>query len=129
MAHRDIVVSGKRVRPHKACISPAFNEPTVLVSSHFEYVELWLKKARDHDALSFWVQAKNLYDVAVNIPIETKPLITYYCMLNAAKALLKAKKIEYDPSHGCSGEKDGSKALLITEICTVKSKGVLPALI
>lgn len=128
MAHRDILVSKKKVRPHKAFISPEFNKPTVLVSNHFDYVELWLRKEKSTTALAYWGQARNFYDSTLSIPIESKPLTAYYSMMNAAKALLAAKGISFDPLHGCKGEVVHNKAIPVNEKITILTNGVVPSI-
>lgn len=127
MSHRDIRISSKKVRPHKAYIEPHFNETTILVSNHFDYVELWLKR-QCPEALYYWNQSKNLFLATETIPIESKPLTAYYCMLNAAKALLIAKKHTYVDSHGLSGRNNNNKSLLIHEIITTQENGIFPSL-
>ena len=128
MAHRDIILASRNVRPHKCFIDPEFDRSTVLVSNHFDYVELWLKKKGQSEALSYWSQSKNFYYATESIPSESKPLTAYYCMLNATKALLTSKGIPFSSQHGCSGKTYGSRAVLINEACCVKGNGILPEL-
>ncbi|MHA7832851.1 MAG: YaaC family protein, partial [Algiphilus sp.] len=79
---------------------PEFDAPTVLVSDHFDYVELWLKRNSNQAARLSWQQAENFYRASLEMPNESRPIAAYYCMLNAAKALLEAKGIAYLPFHG-----------------------------
>ena len=128
MAHKDIILSKKKVRLHKAFIKPDFNKPTILVSDHFDYVELWLKQQKQTAALHFWEQSRNFYNATLSIPIESKPLTAYYCMLNAAKALLVTKSINFSDLHGCSGiNTQDIKTSLVSERITIKTDGIIPA--
>ena len=128
MSHVDLKIARKKIRPHKAFVNPVFNEPTILVSNHFDYVELWLKKKRKTKALPYWQQARNFYDATLSIPIESKPLTAYYCMMNAAKTLLETKGATFGEFHGCSGNTTNQRAHLINEVIEVKSSGIVPAL-
>lgn len=96
----------------KPVTSAEYDKKTVLTNSAWEYVELWLKRIsseRAKQALFFWTQAKNFYDASETLPIESKPLTSYYCCMNAAKALLAIKgetSINFDNlSHGISSDR------------------------
>ena len=63
----------------------------MLTNSAWEYVELWLRRQngdRAKEALFFWQQAHYFFNASECLPIESRPLTSYYCCMNAAKALL-----------------------------------------
>jgi hypothetical protein len=94
------------------------------------YVDLWIRRnAKGTDAQFFWRQAREFYRSSLGLPITASPLALYYCFLNATKALLLAKKIKFSDHHGVSGKITAKKASLSNEEVTLKSAGVLPALI
>lgn len=128
MSHRDLIHKSKRIHPHKAYVAPIFNEPTILVQDHFDYVSLWLKRNRNRHAELYWNQARNFYKATEEIPRESKPLTAYYCMMNAAKCLLTVKGSVIDEYHGLSGSEKADKCILPNELIEVKQKGVIPGL-
>lgn len=128
MGHRDIILKGKKVGPHKAFMSPDFDGATILVDDQFDFVELWLKRNSCHDSVLFWQQARNFHNACLNLPKESRAVTSYYCMLNAAKALLTAKKIDVVEKHGIYGESMNSRTSLANEKSTIQSAGILPAL-
>jgi len=128
MAHRDIILKGKAVGPHKAFMAPSFESSTVLVDDQFDYVELWLKRHAPTETVIFWCQARNFYRVSLGLPKESRALTAYYCMLNATKALLAAKGISFSEQHGVAGESPGSRTSLANEVCSIKGAGLLPSL-
>jgi hypothetical protein len=79
---------GKALTLHKAVTSPHFNEKTVLVNSTWDYVDLWLKRAKKGEARFFWSQARSFHEATQNLPKTSAPLTAYYCFLNASKAFL-----------------------------------------
>jgi len=128
MAHRDIIINSRKVGPHKAYVGPKFNEKTILVESHFEFIEMWLQRNGNNDSRIYWSQAKNFYNAALNTEVESKPLVAYYCMLNAAKSLLTLKGIPVSPYHGLVGSPVANKAMLVNEKIEAKTNGVFVAL-
>lgn len=128
MAHKDIIINSKKVGPHKAYVDPKFNEKTILVESHFAFIEMLLQRNGNEESRVYWNQAKNFYHVALNTEITSKPLIAYYCMLNATKSLLAQKKVNVSPFHGIAGSPSNNKAVLKNEDITVKSDGVFVGL-
>lgn len=54
MAFIPIKYKNKTIRLQKAIVTPNFNDKTVLVRSHWDYVEMWLKKEKQLDALMYW---------------------------------------------------------------------------
>ncbi|WP_433762967.1 YaaC family protein [Brucella anthropi] len=100
MAKQEVRVKGKVCRPHKSAVSPTLDSRTVLTESHWQFVELWLTRERQTDALLYWRQAREFHAAAKGLSAQASPLPLYYCYLNAAKCLLTSKGIAYDQHHG-----------------------------
>lgn len=49
-------------------------------------------------------------------------------MLNAAKSMLSANKIDFKSYHGLSGKSNGSKTSLANEVSEIKNEGILISL-
>jgi len=128
LGFKDISYKNKNLTIHKAVSEPHFNEKTVLVTSTWDYVDLWLKRARKHDARFFWNQAHSFYDATLLLPKVSAPLTAYYCFLNAAKALLLTKGGTFSDQHGVSGFTIGGQTSLSNEKVKFQSSGILPAL-
>ncbi|MFH5806862.1 YaaC family protein [Alienimonas sp. DA493] len=109
-------------------MDPDFNSPTVLTRDPWEYVSLWMRRAKAGDASFFWGQAHQFYDATVQLPPASAPLTAYYCILNATKALLKAKGIAHTPFHGLTGNRKPGKTALSNEEVLLKGGGVHAAL-
>lgn len=62
------------------------------------------------------------------MPNESKAVTSYYCMLNAAKSMLSANKIDFKSYHGLSGKSNGSKTSLANEVSEIKNEGILISL-
>ena len=127
-------INSKAIQLMKPVTSAEYDKKTVLTNSSWEYVELWLKRessGRAKQALFFWIQAKNFYDASEMLPIESKPLTSYYCCMNAAKALLAIKgdtNINFDNiSHGISSDREqwGESNNIKNAKVIFNSKGVL----
>jgi hypothetical protein len=125
---REIKHKNKLLTIHKAITAPHFNEKTVLVTSTWDYVDLWLNRAGKHDARFFWNQAHSFYDATLLLPKTSAPLTAYYCFLNATKALLMTKGIQFSDQHGVSGYTIGTQTSLSNEKVKLQSGGILPAL-
>lgn len=114
---------------HKAVKSPEFSARTVLATDPWSYVELWLKRQGNKDAMFYWQQAKAFNDASRQLPPTSSPLTSYYCFLNAVKALLIVKRVQFSDKHGVSGDRQtGAKVSLINEEISIKNQGVFPAL-
>ncbi|QRF67127.1 YaaC family protein [Rhodobacteraceae bacterium PD-2] len=88
-----------------------------------------LKGNSSTESLSFWQQARRFADASHNAPVQARPLILYYCFLNAAKALLTCKNFDHGKHHGVSGTRpEDARASLVNEVVNFKSGGILPAL-
>ncbi|TDO99744.1 YaaC family protein [Marinomonas balearica] len=128
MGFRDIKHNNMDLTVHKAITEPRFNEKTVLVTSTWDYVDLWLKRAGKHEARFFWNQAHSFYDATMLLPKTSAPLTGYYCFLNATKALLLTKGVAFSDEHGVSGYTIGTQTSLSNEKVKFKRGGILPAL-
>ena len=89
-----------------------YDAKTVLTNFAWEYVELWLRRQngeKANEALFYWQQAQNFFDASECLPIESRPLTSYYCCMNAAKALLAingSKNINFDNiAHGITSDR------------------------
>lgn len=112
MPVKPLKYKSKIIRPHKAVISPDINKKSILVDNPWEYVELWIKRrGNNSDALFYWNQAKSFYKATKSLPNTSAPLTAYYCFLNATKALLEVKNINYVEKHGVTGSKSGVTSL------------------
>lgn len=115
----------------KAQVEPNFTSKTVLTDSTWHYVELYLKRSnenKDKEALNYWNQAKNFFHATESLDLLSKPLTSYYCYLNATKALLTYKGINFDTKHGVSGERVKPQINLIHEMVYMHPQGVLSGL-
>lgn len=128
MAFNDIHHKNKILTIHKAITEPHFNEKTVLVTSTWDYVDLWLKRAKKHEARFFWNQAHSFYDATLTLPKTSAPLTAYYCFLNATKALLLTKGVKFSDKHGVSGFTLNGPTSLSNEKVKLQKGGILPAL-
>jgi len=112
----------------KAIRAPDFSSESVLTREPFQFADLWLKR-NCKTALPFWRQAANYYVASRSLPVESSPLTSYYCFLNAVKALLTVKKATYSEVHGISGDYDPtSKRALSNEIVTFRPAGIISSL-
>lgn len=128
MSFKYITYKNKRLTVHKAITAPQFNEKTVLVTSTWDYVDLWLKRAGKGEARFFWNQAHSFYDATLSLPKTSAPLTAYYCFLNATKALLLTKGILFSGEHGVTGKELAGATSLNNEKIIFKTGGILPAL-
>jgi len=128
MAFNDISLNGKPLTIHRAITQPLFKEKTVLVTDTWEYVDLWLKRARKNNARFFWEQAQSFYEATQGLDATAAPLTAYYCFLNATKALLIAKGVQASDAHGVTGHTVAGPSSLSNEKVKFKPGGVLAAL-
>ena len=118
----------------KAVTSAKYGSKTVLTDSCWEYVTLYLKRksvAGASEALFYWEQAHSFYQASVNLPDSAKPLTSYYCILNASKALLRFNGIPDEKlnHHGISSVRNTTRKTNLKEAMTsIKGGGVLPEL-
>ncbi|WP_417352909.1 YaaC family protein [Flavobacterium alkalisoli] len=128
MPTKKITINSKRVFVHKATLKPDFNKKSVLVDNPWEYVELWIKRQNgNNDALFYWQQAHGFYKATKQLPKTSSPLTAYYCFLNATKALLEIRNINYRDRHGVTGSSFGI-ASLSNENIKFQTNGILAEL-
>jgi hypothetical protein len=128
MASHKLHIAGKSVGLHGTLIAPDFRTPRVLCSDPWEFVSLWLKRDHQKDALFYWEQAYQFFKASQILPELSSPLTSYYCFLNATKALLAAKKVKFTEAHGVGGRSIGSVKSLSNEIVDFQGGGILPDL-
>ena len=126
-----ITLSAKEVTLMKPITNANYKSKTVLTDSAWEYVELWFKRSTQSqakEALFYWQQAKHFFLASENLPQNSKPLTSYYCCLNAAKALLCINGISVSNiSHGITQDRHNqtiSKSLEQAEVIFL-GQGVL----
>ena len=134
MAIRQLEINSKKIHLMKSITRANYNSKTVVTNSIWEYIDLWLRRKggnRAKRAQFYWQQANSFYKASELLPIESKPLTSYYCCLNAAKALLAIngdKNINLDNiKHGISSKREplGKVTGLDKTNVTFKNHGVL----
>lgn len=123
--------SGRILGPHKAILSAKFDARTVLTNTPWEFVSLWLKREKQDDALILWNQAREFYEVSLGLSLQAAPLLNYYSFLNATKALLSAKGIPFQSTHGIKADNlrgVSRRIRLSNEGIAIQQQGVFPAL-
>jgi len=128
MSSHKLYIAGKSVRLHGSLIGADFRKPRVLCSDPWEFVSLWLKRDHQQDAAFYWEQAHHFHEASKSLPELSSPLTSYYCFLNATKALLTAKNAAFTEVHGVGGRSVGHVKSLDNEIVDFQGGGVLPAL-
>lgn len=106
---KKIIINSKEISLLKPLTFADYESKTILTDSAWEYVELWLKRHKDtrsQEALFFWQQAKHFFHASECLPQNSKPLTSYYCCLNATKALLCINGINVQNiSHGITQDR------------------------
>ena len=134
----------------KSFTTPNFKSNTILTDDVFTYIEFFFsshKKAMKYRNPSskskygdekkyhysfYWKQATTFYQAAKTLPISSMPLLSYYSMLNAAKAFLSFKYeyiedfVEDFGMHGLFEAADLLEQDLNTIAVGRKNKGVYP---
>jgi hypothetical protein len=128
MPAQKLYIAGKAVRLHGSLITPDFRTQRVLCSDPWDFVSLWLKRQHQKDALFYWEQAKHFFEASLSLPDLSSPLTSYYCFLNATKALLASKNERFVESHGVGGRSQAGHKSLSNEIVDFQGSGILPAL-
>jgi YaaC-like Protein len=124
----ELLIGNRAAYLRKAICTPDFTSERVLARDAFQFAELWLKRECPR-ALPFWDQARSYYAASGNLPVKSSPLTSYFCFLNAAKALLTVKGIYFSDYHGVSGKFDPvSKRALSNEKIAFRGGGILPEL-
>lgn len=128
MAVEKLLIAGKPVRLHGSLIATDYRQSRVLCSDPWEFVGLWLKRNHKSDALFYWEQAQQFYKATKVLPELSSPLTSYYCFLNASKALLSANGQQFTEIHGVGGRSIGRVKSLENELVDFQGSGILPAL-
>ncbi|WP_182869905.1 YaaC family protein [Rhodopirellula sp. JC639] len=128
MKRESISIRGRAVTLHSAILNPKFSSSTVLSPDPWDYVLLWLQREHKDDARFYWDQARQFYRASTMLPHTASPLTSYYCFLNATKALLSTRSQLPSPDHGVAGDVSSGHCALVNERVTFKTGGVLPAL-
>lgn len=124
----ELQIGNRTAYLRKAICTPDFGSERVLARDAFHFTELWLRRECP-DALPYWDQARRYYIASQDLSAQSSLLTSYFCFLNAAKALLTVKAIEFSNLHGVSGKFDPiSKRALSNEMIAVKGGGILPEL-
>lgn len=127
---KPIKIKGKIITPQKSIISPILGSKNVLTNSRWEFVELWLKKEKLEDSLYYWKQSKEFNKAAKDLNIQSSPLLHYYSFMNATKALLSSKLMDFSHYHGVSHHTTRTSSLisLNNEGIKIRTNGILPSL-
>lgn len=128
MLTKPLTHNGRILKIQKAFNEPSFGSKSILVENTWDYIELHLKRHGLLKSSFYWSQAESFYEAYRILNQTSKPLLAYYCCLNAAKALLEAKGIVYSDKHGVTGHSTGTKTALSNEYVTFKANGVLGSL-
>lgn len=123
-----IKLNGKELYIHSAVSNPDFGGDSVLSADPWDYVALWLRRSKNKEASFYWEQARQFYRASTELTEIASPLTSYYCFLNATKALLTYKERSFSLKHGVTGKTKSEKKSLTNEIVKFKTSGVLPAL-
>ena len=73
---KPLKISNKVMKPHKASLNPDLTARNVLTYSHWDFVELWLKRNEKDEALFYWEQAKVLIRRPMVYPTNQPPFCT-----------------------------------------------------
>ena len=126
----EIIINNKPCELMKPCKNPKYGTHTILTDSTWEYVSLFLKRRKNagsSDALFYWKQAQSFYQASKALPDSASPLNSYYCILNASKALLRYNNIDERNlnSHGLSSVRNLEEINLKRAEACIKGAGVL----
>jgi YaaC-like Protein len=124
----ELQIGNRTTYLRKAICTPDFGSERVLARDAFQFGELWLRRECPK-ALAFWDQARSYYIASQSLSAQSSPLTSYFCFLNAAKALLTVKEVDFSDYHGVSGKfEPTSKRALSNEKIAFKGGGILPEL-
>ena len=127
MSAPELRIGNRAAYFRKAIRTPDCKSERVLARDAYEFAELWLKR-QCPEALPYWNQAYAYYKATRHLPVQSAPLTSYYCFLNAVKALLIVKDVQFSDSHGVSGQFEASKRALRNEMISFHGGGVIAAL-
>lgn len=131
---KELCINNKACELMKASKHAKYGNRTVLTESSWEYVSLYLNRQSSSgagDALFYWKQAQSFYLASLTLPDNARPLTSYYCILNASKALLRHKGIDNNKlnNHGISTVRSSDNKTVLKDATTaIKGSGVLPEL-
>jgi len=126
---RDAVkYKNKEIIVRKPKIIADLPSKVVLTDSTWQFVEIYLRSQDQNDALFYWEQARNFYESTKSLSLVSKPLTAYYCFLNASKALLEVKNIDYGLAHGVTGKQKDGHTRIQNEIIKFQPSGVVSGL-
>lgn len=118
-----IVLNERVVKPHSARSAPRFGQPVVRCADPWDHVLIELRQKRasqtpsTENTILYWEQARHFYHASRVLPQESSPLTSYYCMLNAAKALLSDKgQLGQQSEHGVTRDPDQPVGLALERI-------------
>lgn len=100
----------RRIEIHKAYKNADFSKRKVLTNQVWGYVDFFIKKKEAsttgtqmaQNTKYYWEQAKTFLNAAGDLNNLSAPLVLYYGLLNASKAMLEIRKIPYEGHHGMS---------------------------
>lgn len=122
---------GRVVGPQKAIVAPELGARNVLTNSPWTFTGLWLKRNHKDKALFYWEQAQEFHAAAQGLPLRSAPLLLYYAYMNATKALLAAKNVNFNEYHGVRAHPpvvSGAKRAFSADGVRIMQAGVLPSL-
>ncbi|HDM8262140.1 TPA: hypothetical protein P0M60_002910 [Proteus mirabilis] len=125
---QSVKVKNRDICVRKPKIIADLSSKVVLTDSTWQFVEIYLRSQNQDDALFYWEQARNFYESTKILSVVSKPLTAYYCFLNATKALLEVKNVNYDLSHGVTGKRVNGHVGIQNELVKFQPAGVLAAL-
>jgi hypothetical protein len=127
MANTELRYDGAPVRLKKSATKPDWNGRTVLVADPWAYVDLWLRREEKTRARFYWEQSQEFARAAGNLGPTASPLLIYYSMLNAVKALLTVRGAVFNERHGIGGRRNDAGRGLTAEIIELSDGGVFGA--
>lgn len=119
MEFEDYKYNDKPIKLWKVIKPTDLNLFRSIVSSPFKFVQFHIKtskglsKSSKEEALLLWGQAEEFFNSANSMSAYSKPLSSYYCILNAVKTLLVVRNISFRPWHGVFGKTKASKQWLL----------------
>jgi hypothetical protein len=131
MAIAPVKLQRREIGPHKAIVAPLFNSRSVLTNSPWTFAALWLQRSGKQRALFYWEQAEEFHKASIGLPLRSAPLLLYYCFMNATKALLVAKGVNFNEKHGVTAHPrfvPGVSRTFAGEGIKIHPKGILPSL-
>jgi len=128
--YKPLVLNNRDLSLPKAIVSPELGARTVLTNEPWDFVDLALVRQNKPDARFYWQQAREFFNVAAGLRLQSAPLLLYYAFMNATKALLSAKGVAFNPHHGVKEWSASATSKLddLTVGVTIKRAGILPGL-